>query len=59
MSAWCVRSVVRGTGEVLITLGVVILLFCVYQLWWTTVQANAAAEQTTDELLELWTARLR
>ena len=49
-----VRSVVRGTGEVLITLGVVILLFCVYQLWWTTVQANAAAEQTTDELLELW-----
>jgi sortase A len=48
------RAVVRGTGEVLITLGVVILLFCVYELWWTTVQANAAAEQTTDELHELW-----
>jgi sortase A len=29
------RTVVRGVGEVLITAGLVILLFVVYELWWT------------------------
>ncbi|MGN6472115.1 MAG: class E sortase [Mycobacteriales bacterium] len=29
------RTVVRGVGELLITAGLVILLFVVYELWWT------------------------
>lgn len=49
-----VRTVLRGTGEVLITLGVVVLLFCTYQLFWTNVTADAHASQELDRLHEDW-----
>lgn len=50
-----VRVTVRGFGEILITLGLVLLLFCAYQLWWTDVTSNQAtdkAEQQLDQLFD-------
>jgi len=49
-----VRAVVRGVGEVLITAGLVLLLFVAWQLWWTDVEANRAQAAITDDLHELW-----
>ena len=49
-----VRALVRTTGELLVTGGVLILLFLVWQLFWTDVVANSSQEQTTDALLEQW-----
>ena len=45
-----VRTTVRGFGELLITAGLVILLFCAYQLFWTNVESNRAQGQVLDEL---------
>ena len=49
-----VRTAVRGFGEVLITAGLVILLFCAYQLVWTNVESNRAQGQVLDDLQERW-----
>ena len=49
---WRVVSVV---GEVFITLGVVLLLAVVYEVWWTNVQADQRAEEQRDELIGSWT----
>ena len=38
----------RTIGEVLITVGVVLLLFASWQLWWTDVESNAAARPSID-----------
>ena len=51
-----VRRLVHGLGEVLITLGVVSLLFVVYLVFWTNVRADAAAQTLTDELHQQWDA---
>ncbi|MFE2413919.1 class E sortase [Kitasatospora sp. NPDC059408] len=40
----------RLVGELCITLGVVMLLFVSYQLWWTNVQADAAADGARSQL---------
>lgn len=48
------RVVVRTTGEVLITLGVLLLLFVVWQLWWTDVEAHRDQSQTLDSLERQW-----
>jgi sortase A len=48
------RTVVRGFGEVLITLGVMLLLLCVYQLWWTNVESAAAIALGRDEIQQDW-----
>jgi sortase A len=48
------RVVVRGLGELLITCGVVVLLFCAYQLVWTNVEANRAQNQVLDDLRGRW-----
>lgn len=37
-------------GEVLITLGVLLLAFLVWQLWWTDVEGNRAQAQIVEEL---------
>ncbi|MFE7408354.1 class E sortase [Isoptericola sp. NPDC057559] len=42
-------AVVGGVGELLITLGVVLGLFVVWQLWWTSVEANAQAQEVVQE----------
>ncbi|MFG2919152.1 class E sortase [Kitasatospora sp. NPDC048298] len=40
----------RGVGELCITLGLVMLLFVAYQLWWTNVQADEAADGARNQL---------
>jgi sortase A len=48
------RAAVRAFGEVLITGGLIVLLFCVYQLFYSNVQAGRAQAQVTDELQQRW-----
>ncbi|WSY16333.1 class E sortase [Embleya sp. NBC_00896] len=50
------RTTMRGLGEVFITLGIVILLFVVYQLYWTGILADQAR---ADEMRKLEEARKR
>lgn len=49
--AWAAVGVL---GEILITLGVVLLLFVVYQLWWTNVESGRAATQIATDLRAEW-----
>lgn len=51
------RTVVRGTGEVLITLGLLVLLFLLWQLWWTDVVAGRSQGQLADRVSRSWTAQ--
>ncbi|WP_344444969.1 class E sortase, partial [Kitasatospora nipponensis] len=44
----------RLVGELCITLGLVMLLFVSYQLWWTNVQANASADSARSKLESQW-----
>ncbi|MBV9022608.1 MAG: class E sortase [Streptomycetaceae bacterium] len=44
----------RITGEAFITIGVVMLLFVVYQLWWTNVLADEAANGAANNLKHQW-----
>ncbi|GAA2739683.1 hypothetical protein GCM10010440_03470 [Kitasatospora cinereorecta] len=46
--------VARMFGELFITLGVVMLLFVSYQLWWTNVQADASADAAGSRLEQQW-----
>jgi sortase A len=48
------RGTVRAVGEALITVGLVLLLFCAYQLWWTNVEANRAQHQVSDSIRDEW-----
>jgi len=45
---------VRVVGELFITLGVVMLLFVAYQLWWTNVAADDFAHGQTSKLEKQW-----
>lgn len=49
--AWAFVGVL---GELLITLGVVLLLLVVYQLWWTNVAAQRATDSAAAQLQESW-----
>ncbi|GGU80761.1 hypothetical protein GCM10010211_53530 [Streptomyces albospinus] len=44
----------RALGEVFITLGVLMLLFVTYQLWWTNVRANEEAGGAANTLQQQW-----
>lgn len=48
------RRVVGTFGEVLVTVGLVLLLFVVWQLFWTDFLASRAQAETRDELLTEW-----
>jgi sortase A len=48
------RTAVRGVGELFITAGLVLLLFCVYQLVWTNVEAGRNQNQVTKSLEQRW-----
>lgn len=52
------RGVVAGTigvfGEVLLTLGVVLLLFVVWQLWWTNLEADATQSDAVQGVSRAW-----
>jgi sortase A len=51
-----VRGTVRVTGELVMTLGVLVLLFLVWQLWWTDVEADRAQSRTAEALERHWEA---
>ncbi|WP_180985426.1 class E sortase [Streptomyces sp. CB02959] len=44
----------RALGEVFITLGVLMLLFVTYQLWWTNVMADEEAGGAANNLQHQW-----
>ncbi|MEV8565777.1 class E sortase [Streptomyces sp. NPDC051322] len=44
----------RAIGEIFISLGVLMLLFVTYQLWWTNVRAHQEANGTAHSLQEDW-----
>jgi sortase A len=48
----------RGIGQTLITLGLVILLFCVYELYFTGLETRAEQKKGRTELAQEWTAPL-
>jgi sortase A len=48
------RAVARGLGELLITAGLVLLLFVVYQLVWTNVVARQAQGEVADQIRDSW-----
>jgi sortase A len=45
---------IRAFGELLITLGVVMILFVAYQLWWTNVRADDYAHSQASTLEQQW-----
>jgi sortase A len=49
-----VRFVLRSVGELLVTAGLVLLLFCVYQLVWTNVEAKRQQDAIADRLADDW-----
>jgi sortase A len=51
-----VRTVIRGFGEILLTIGAVVLLFVAYLIWGTALRASSAQHQLTNELNHGWSA---
>jgi sortase A len=49
-----VRQVAHAGGEVLITVGVVLLLFVGYLLFWTNLRSDAEAQELTNDLRAQW-----
>ncbi|MDI3402794.1 class E sortase [Streptomyces sp. B-S-A6] len=49
----------RAVGELFISVGVLMLLFVAYQLWWTNVRAGQEAGSATDTLQEDWASGKR
>ncbi|MFI7075595.1 class E sortase [Micromonospora sediminicola] len=48
------RSVIRGTGEVLITFGLVVLLFAGYEIWGKSVIVDAHQSDLSGQLAREW-----
>jgi sortase A len=48
------RTAVRSLGEVMITAGLVLLLFVAYQLVWTNIAADRAQGKVTNTLRQEW-----
>ena len=44
----------RVVGEVFISLGVLMLLFVAYQLWWTNIRADQIAGRETNKIQDEW-----
>ncbi len=49
-----VRTLVRGIGQTLVTAGLVVLLFVVYELWVTDLLTNQRQGELSDELQAAW-----
>ena len=47
-------TAIRGLGELLITAGLVVLLFLAWQLWWTDLTAGRQQEHITAQLEHSW-----
>jgi sortase A len=48
------RTAARGVGELLITAGLVLLLFVAYQLVWTNFEASRAQDGVTNQIRDDW-----
>lgn len=48
------RTIIRGMGELLVTLGAVVLLFVAYLMWGTALRASSAQHQLSSELNQQW-----
>ncbi|MEP6760506.1 MAG: class E sortase [Sporichthyaceae bacterium] len=48
------RRAIHGLGELLVTIGLVLLLFCVYQLVWTNIEANRKQDSVSQHLADDW-----
>lgn len=46
------ERIARGIGEVLITMGVLLVLFVVWQLWWTNLDADAAQQDAVTRITQ-------
>jgi sortase A len=51
-----VRTFLRGLGQTLITLGVVVLLFCAYELYFTNLYTDKQQEKARGSVEEQWGA---
>jgi sortase A len=51
-----VRTLLRGLGQTLITLGVVVLLFCVYELYFTNLYTDKQQSQLGHDIESTWAA---
>ena len=51
-----VRTVLRGVGQTLITFGLVVLLFCVYEVYFTNVYTDREQSRLGDDLRSSWQA---
>jgi len=49
-----IRTGVRATGEVLITLGLVVLLFAAYEVWGKSTIVNAHQDDLSQQLAQQW-----
>lgn len=49
-----VRTLLRGVGQTLMTLGVVVLLFCAYELWVTGLVTAQEQDRLGDDLRRSW-----
>jgi sortase A len=49
-----VRTVVRGIGQTLVTLGLVLLLFVAYELWVTDLLSDREQAQVAEQLRDDW-----
>ena len=54
MNGWVVRHVIRAAGEILLTGGVIGLLFVGYLIWGTGLRAASAQRALTGELNQQW-----
>lgn len=48
------RVAVRSLGEIMITLGMIMLLLVIYQLYWTNIQAGRDQDAAKDNLRSSW-----
>lgn len=48
------RAAMLGTGELVLTLGVVVLLFAVYEFWGVTATVDAMQQEQTRQLEQQW-----
>ena len=46
------QQVIQVVGELLITLGLLLVLYVVWELWWTNIDANRRQEQAVESLFE-------
>lgn len=50
------QRIIGVVGEILITIGIVLLLYVAYQLWWTNVLAERAAQNERVQIKTEWEA---